>query len=325
MSHEEERYAGLISLSDELARATAAEMVCAALTAHAPRLVGAYDAAMFVRDESAGSEQNHFVPIGRAPGQPPVHPFDALWPISRSGLVNRSTAQLPHAPYGALWDALGELKPGSVAHVPVGPRWLLVVLFRAEDRQLTRDDWTVLASVAEQAAAANERLEALARVRELSLYDMESGLGNRRLVDLVLQHRFAGAVRREPLSLVAIRAAETDAQTANQTGPRPVVRRVAELLRSQQRGSDVAAHLGDGLFVVVLHGAGKPGADAFLRRIRLDLTGCDVASGVVTHGPAFATPDDLLAAVLAPVSAVQAQQAVSADTHADAHLATPAV
>jgi GGDEF domain-containing protein len=322
VSHEEERYASLISLSDELARATAAEMVCAALTANAPRLVGAYDAAMFVRDESAGSEQNHFLPIGRAPGQPPVYAFNALWPISRPGLVNRATAQQPHAPYGALWDALVELKPGSVAHVPVGPRWLLVVLFRADDRQLTRDDWTVLASVAEQAAAANERLEALARVRELSLNDMESGLGNRRLVDLVLQHRFAGAVRGEPLSIVAIRALEADAEPVTHAGPRPSVRRVAELLRSQQRGSDVAAHLGDGLFVVILHGAGSAGAEAFLHRILLDLRGTDVASGVVTHGPGFSTPEDLLSAVLAQASAVPPQHDDAGA--ADAQQVTPA-
>lgn len=320
MSLEEERYSGLISLSDELARATSATMVCGALTAHAPRVVGGYDAVMFVRDAAPDGEQNHFVPICRGTGKVPVRPFDALWPISRPGLVNRPTAQLPNAPYGALWEALGELAPGSVVHIPVGPRTLLVVLFRAEDRLLTRDDWTVLASVAEQAAAANERLEALARVRELSLCDDETGLGNRRLVDLVLQHRFAGAVRGEPLSLVAIRTAESEPDAANQT---QALRRMAELLRAQQRGSDVVAHFGDGVFIVVLHGAGKPGADAFLRRIRGDVSGSDVASGVVTHGPGFNNPADLLTAVLKQVGMQPAQSGPDAAT--DPRLATPTV
>lgn len=325
MSLEEERYAGLISLSDELARATSATMVYSALTALAPRVVGGYDAVIFVRDGAADSEQNHFAPIGRGPGQVPVRAFDALWPIGRPGLVNRPTALLPNAPYRALWDALGELAPGSVAHTPVGPRTLLVVLFRAEDQQLTRDDWTVLASVAEQAAAATERVEALARVRELSLSDGDTGLGNRRLVDLVLQHRFAGAVRGEPLSLVAIRTTESEAEAPAHAGPRPVLRRMAELLRAQQRGSDVAAHLGDGLFLVVLHGAGQAGAEAFLRRIRRDLAGSDVVSGLVTHGPTFTSPGELLAAVLGLVGAPGAQSGAGGQNAAAPQLATPAV
>ena len=250
---------------------------------------------LFVRDGGRDGEQNHFVPIGRGSGRLPVRAFDALWPISRPGLVSRQTAQLPNAPYMTLWDALGELNPGTVAHIPVGPRTLLVILFAAEDRQLGRDDWTVLASVAEQTAAANERLEALSRVRELSLCDGETGLGNRRMIDLVLQHRFAGAVRGEPLSLVALRTAAPDAADAT---ARDALRQTAALLRAQQRGSDVAAHFGDGVFVVVLHGAGNAGADAFLHRIRRNLTDVDVASGVATHGPTFATPRDLLAAVL---------------------------
>ena len=321
MSLEEDRYAGLISLSDELARATSVTMVCSALMTHSPRVVGGHDAIVFARAETAGGEQNHFEPVGRGAGTLPVRPFDALWPISRPGLVNRATAQLPNAPYRALWDALGELNPGSVAHIPVGPRMLLVVLFHAEDRLLTREDWTVLASVADQAAAANERLEALARVRELSLSDTETGLGNRRVIDLVLQHRFAGAVRGEPLSLVAIRAAAEPAASA-QGGLSAAVRKIAELLRAQQRGSDVVAHLGDGVFVVVLHGAGSAGAEAFLRRILSNLPG-DVASGAVTHDARFATPSELLAAVLQRVGAQAASG--SGDSATDPRFATPAV
>jgi GGDEF domain-containing protein len=323
VSLEQERYAGLISLSDELARATSAAMVCSALTSHAPRVVGGYEAVMFVRDGSDRSEQNHFAPIDRGVGQQPIRPFDALWPISRPGLVTRATAQLPNAPYQALWDALGELSPGSVAHMPVGPRSLLVVLFRAEERQLTRDDWTVLASVAEQAAAANERLEALARVRELSLCDSDTGLGNRRLVELVLQHRFAGAVRGEPLSLVALCVSRAAPEAEPHIGGTTPVRRIAELLRTQQRGSDVAAHFGDGLFVVVLHGAGQLGADAFLRRMRYSLTGTDAVTAAVTHCHRFATPGDLLAAVLALVT-VSATHNGASDGAAAPRLVTPA-
>jgi GGDEF domain-containing protein len=296
VSLEAERYAGLISLSDELARATSATMVCAALTAHAAKVVGGSDAVIFVREVAVDGEQNRFVPVARGPGKAQVDAFDAPWPISRPGLVDRQTAQQPNSPYRSLWDALGPLNPGSVVHVPVGVRLLLVVVFSEGDRQLSRDEWTILASVAEQTAATNERLEALARVRELSLCDSETGLGNRRLVDLVLQHRFAGAVRGEPLSLVALRVAGASDDTR-----REAIRRVAELLHAQQRGSDVAAHIGKGLFVVVLHGAGAAGAEAFLRRVRGDVLGSEVVSAVVTHSPAFATPGDFLAAVLSLV------------------------
>jgi GGDEF domain-containing protein len=129
-------------------------------------------------------------------------------------------------------------------------------------------------------------------VGELSLRDDATGLGNRRLVDVVLEHSFAQAVRGTPLSVVTVRPpGVAEGGTLSE-------QRLAALLREHARASDVVARFAEGVYVVILHAAPAEGAAAFLRRVLAACEGAPLAYAYAEHDTSFRDHHELLDAAL---------------------------
>jgi GAF domain-containing protein len=299
-----ERSLALLSAAEELARAATPAAAYFAVTSHLPPLVGAAAAIVFERRQQT-REHYLFIPAGAA-GQETARTFAAVWPMTTGGLVSRDDVA-PGTAYEPLFEACGS--PAALAHAPVGTEAVLVVTFAAGADLPTDADWHFVQGLATQAAAAVERISAVQRLHELTLEDPDTGLGNRRLVELVLQQGFAQASRGEPLSVVGIRPRSTEATPSRSEAPaQPAEQRLAELLRVHARGADTLARFGDdgGVFVVVLRASSAAGAEAFLRRV-LEGAGEAALSCVVTeYDERFETPGALLDDVVHRVQLAQA-------------------
>lgn len=108
--------------------------------------------------------------------------------------------------------------------------------------------------------AITDRAEALAVEREnavrLANTDVLTGLHNRRYAEELLERLVAGAARGQPFSVVAL---DLDGlkglndRFGHETGDR-VLTRIAEVMRLQLRGADVAVRLGGDEFIALLPG-----------------------------------------------------------------------
>jgi GGDEF domain-containing protein len=299
---EHDRALAILAMGEQLARAAMPPDVFAALMAHVPALVGAAAVHVFERRQQT---RDHFLFVP-APGGSDGRAFSAVWPGTTGGCIRGEDAE-EGSMYEALFAACGS--PAALCHTPVGTGTVLVATFADAAALPGEAGWRVVQGIAAQAAAALERVSALQRLHELRLEDPDTGLGNRRLVEVVLRHSFAQATRGEPLSLVGIRpqAASMPPRRREDGTVTDVHHRVADLLRSHARGSDTLARFDDDdIFVVVLRASSSAGAEAFLRRV-LDAAGEASLSCVVTEYDArFETPQDMLDDVVARAQLAEA-------------------
>jgi GGDEF domain-containing protein len=178
--------------------------------------------------------------------------------------------------------------------VPVGASAVLVLAFADRDPGLQQADWWLLETIARQVAAALERVDALQRVRELSLRDPETGVGNRRLLEILLEHSFAQAQRGAPLTLVGILPG-----LGGVGGDPAADSRLASLLLRQVRGADVVARVEEGVFVVVLQSSSAAGAGSFLRRLMQSEDGADLRFALAEQDGRYDDSNAMLQSVLA--------------------------
>jgi GGDEF domain-containing protein len=283
----------LIEQADDFARAASESAVWSAVAHHARRVLGASHALVLRRGQASHPDCTAFSPVFVAPDAGEVKPFQAVAPLSGMGLVAAPPAPSMGAPYRPLFDALAALAPAGLVYAPLNLRDVLVLVYRTEVPTVDRLGWVLLEALTAQAGSALARVRAIARVAELSLRDNVTGLGTRRLLELILEHSFPQALRGDPLTVVAIRPPPEPAAHADARDER-----VAQLLRLHVRESDVLVRLEDGLFVIILHSCAAPGADLFTTRVAADLPGVETRWLVAEPDGRFETPNDLLAAVL---------------------------
>ncbi len=279
--------ASLLALGNDLARSVTSVDICAALGNRLPAISGADRVLVLRRTAHRTSDQHQFTVVASSHPEDRAIVFHAVSPLTGSRAVQRRAGAGQDSVYTDMYRCLPSPMQ-TVAHTSMGLDHLILMGW-SHERALDDEDWTILESVARQASAALERVDALRRVQELSLEDPETGLGNRRLVEVVLERSFARSTRGEPLTVVSIRPGAAAAADSS---------RIAEWLRAKARGSDVAAYLEEGVYVVVLHASSAEGAGIFLRRILASIGEPEVICAVAEQDGRFATPDALLKDVL---------------------------
>lgn len=287
----------LIDFHDALSRATSAREICDALARHATLTVGAYQAVVLL-PESDGA---HLGVAGWwSNGAPPP---EVLLP----GRIARGAPRLVDP---AAVDAAGDACPGlaplsripgvsTLALVPIGERGLLLLSERRAERIFSEDDWTLLEALALHADRALASVTALAEARRAALVDPLTGLANRRHLEVVLRHAWAGAERGEGLTLMLLDLDDFKAindRHGHAMGD-DVLRVVGEVLRGETRGSDTVVRYGGDEFLVVLPRQAASAARRLFERIRARLDGwAGVSAGIAEYHPALAAPCDLVEA-----------------------------
>jgi diguanylate cyclase (GGDEF)-like protein len=285
----------LIAFCNQLNAARDLPEVHAALLAHASRIVGAYTCFLFLPDGSGGLRMID------SPQMPPglsgavIPSYERLaW----RGLIHASEAE-PDS--GSPLERLAPLFLGTgarvLAHAPVGDGVLFLAERRA-DRAFEPEDWTLLDSLISQARVALERVLLFEEVRALSLTDPLTGLANRRQMDVVLKRSFAAARRGEPLSVALLDLDGFKAindERGHLEGDR-ILCTVADRLREEVRGADLAVRFGGDEFLLILPGTGVCGARALSRRIQDALAPLvSLRAGAAEYHPGMKSERDLIA------------------------------
>jgi GGDEF domain-containing protein len=300
-THDVDRSLCIIAITEETAHAATPTAVYAALTKHLPELVQASGAVVYERRQQT-REHWAFLPVVEGTATQ-ARFFSAVWPIATGGRLRREDVS-DDSPYHSMFMACGS--PAAIVYSPIGDEAVLVLMFGDAASVPVDDEWRIVQGLTVQAASALERISALYRLHELTLEDADTGLGNRRLVEVVLKHSFAQASRGEPLSVVGIRPRLADGESPRRDTPAAdVQRRIADLLREHARAADTVARFDDGVFVILLRASSAAGAEVFLRRV-LDGAGDAALSCVVTEVDGrFESPHALLKDVVNRVKLAQ--------------------
>jgi diguanylate cyclase (GGDEF)-like protein len=284
----------LIAYFEALNAAETEDGVLCALAEHALRIVGGHRAEGLARDGERGMLRAPCAPNARH-GE---HRLCILWDevFSKPGLLvtldARAGGRVPAA--APLFE---NPQTALVAHVPVGDEAVLVLTERRDERIFEPQDWDILRALALQAEMAIRRVRLIESVRGLSLTDPLTGLANRRHMEVVMEHVWAGATRGEALALVALDLdgfKEVNDQSGHAAGDR-LLRTVAEALRREARRSDVVVRYGGDEFLVILPGGDGSGAEALVERVRKQLAGrVEVSAGVVTYDGSFDSAEQMI-------------------------------
>lgn len=288
----------LLAYWSQLCRARSIPEVCEALSEHATRVVGGYTALVYLSPSEGAPLEPVATPrfSGECPGVT-LSPPDRRY---RSELITASDALADTAsPFSGLAPLFQALGAATLLHVPVGRSGVLFLVERRRKRTFGADEWDLLRTLARQADGAIERIRLFEEVRELSLRDPLTGLGNRRRLDVVVEHSLAAARRGQGLAVVMI---DLDGfKEINDTHGHPVGDRVlcqvADHLRELTRGTDLVTRYGGDEFLIVLPGGSPEGAKSLLRRLRAQLAGTvEFTAGVAEFGPGAETAEELIQA-----------------------------
>ncbi|MBA4156078.1 MAG: sensor domain-containing diguanylate cyclase [Gemmatimonadetes bacterium] len=286
----------LIAFSEQLNRAENVLEVCRALVDHAPRIVGGYSAAVFLRKE--GSDALHAVEVTNLAFEVRDLSLSCFPRLSRPGVITRNDARADTGgPFISLGPLFSDVHASVLAHVPFTENGTLMLIERRQDRVFEPEDWDLLGTLSRQASAALQRVRLFQEVRSLSLADPLTGLANRRQMKIVLERGLAAARRGEGLAVVMF---DLDAfkaindEDGHLAGDRILVA-VAEVLRREARGADLVVRYGGDEFLVVLPGGNLQGASSFIRRVRERLADrINLSAGVAEYAPHILTVEQMI-------------------------------
>lgn len=278
----------LIGFTQALVSADSPDSVCTALGEATVRIFGAHRAVV-LRREDDGRSFRLVTCSGSEPmvdtGPVPDHPL-----FAEPGILLPTDPRLDaSASLAGLRPLFDSLNPEALYHSPVGEQHLLMISERRAGRRVAMEEWQILRLLTAQAEGALRRIALFEAVHNLSLTDELTGLANRRHMKLVLSHALAAARRGVPLTLVLIDVddfKQINDREGHLAGDR-VLRRLAQCLQTQGRGSDLVVRFGGDEFVVVLPGGDLHGAESFMRRVRARLdAGITVSFGIAEYDPA---------------------------------------
>lgn len=285
----------LIGYFEELNVAESEDAVWRALATHALRIVGAHTAMALVRDHARGLLR---APASSANADPREYRPCILWDdrFLASGLVLSEDARRGGGAECAA-PLFGDPSTALLAHVPVSGDGVLVLTERREERIFEPEDWDVLRALALQAEMALRRVRLIDSVRSLSLTDPLTGLGNRRHMEVVMEHAWSAARRGEPLVVMALDLdgfKEVNDTRGHEAGD-AMLCSVAAALRAEARGSDVLVRHGGDEFLVILPGSTVEGAHALADRVRRRLDGAvGISAGIASYAAEHESPECLI-------------------------------
>lgn len=265
----------LLVFAEELACANSVEEVYSVAMQHVPRVVDGYACIVF------GAPQPHPSAERIYPVHHPMVSF-GVHDLSLPGQVRYTGPELiesahvfgeVHSSFTPLQWIFHECQLAKAAFIPVGDSGGLLLAERRADRNFGADDWHLLRSVARQIELALERVRKFDDMRDLSLTDPLTGIGNRRRLDFFLDHSLAGARRGDPLTIVLMDLDGFKAVNDREGHLRgdQILRTVARTLQDMVRGSDLVVRYGGDEFLMVLHGD-STAAEALVDRVREQLT-----------------------------------------------------
>jgi diguanylate cyclase (GGDEF)-like protein len=285
----------LITFSERLNSARTLTDVHEGLLQSAVSTVGAYTSFLVLTEENGRLAA---VDHPSAPCEVRPFPVQSHPRLRRPGLIYAAEAQSDTgSPLAALAPLFARTRAAVLAHVPVAAGGVLFLVERRGERLFEPEDWSLLDVLVSQAEIAIERVELFERVRELSLTDPLTGLGNRRHMQVVLKHSLAAAQRGDALSVVMLdldsfKAINDD--YGHLEGDR-VLRIVADCLREEIRGADLAVRFGGDEFLIILPGTDLPGAQSLIRRVEEKLEGhARISAGAAEYHPSMKSADDLI-------------------------------
>lgn len=151
--------------------------------------------------------------------------------------------------------------------------FLGILLVRSDDRMRiwAENELLLLQTVSDQLGVAVNREHLLAQLQQQALTDALTGCYNRRSFEMQLEQQLHLATRmRQPLSLIILdldNFKDINDGSGHETGDL-ALRMLADALRAELRGVDIAARYGGDEFVVVLPQANCEGALVVAERLR---------------------------------------------------------
>lgn len=289
----------LLAFSEELNRAYTHTSVYQTLMAHAGRIVGGYTGVIYLYDNNGAGEEGLY---------PLEHPWVSLGlkdctlsadlRFRGPGEV-RADEVLPGtgSPFDNLSPLIRETGAATLYYVPLRDAGLLFVIERRKGRNLDAEEWDLLRSVGRQAELALERVTLFQRVHELTLTDPLTGLGNRRKLEIVLEHAFAAGRRGQALSVVMIDIdgfKEFNDQQGHLAGD-DALRRFADCLGNQVRGADLVVRYGGDEFLLVMPGANADAAATTIARVRAHLEDdISFTAGIAEYSQLMGSPHEIV-------------------------------
>jgi diguanylate cyclase (GGDEF)-like protein len=285
----------LLELFEALNRADAEQEVYDALAEHAVRIVGAFRAQVLVPSAGAPGMLTAVAAGAGAGARVPA--------LERFALPGLTCATEVHAAGGTPLAGLAPLVAersvanATLAHVPFGDGGVLLLTERRDDRVFEAEDWDMLRALALQGEMTLRRVRLLDEVRSLALTDPLTGLANRRHMEVALQGAWGAARRGEPLAVIVVDLDDFKVVNDGQghVAGDELLRRMADALRAEARGSDTVVRYGGDEFLVLLPGGTDAGARALVGRVRERLgAGVRFSAGVATYDASHATPEHLI-------------------------------
>jgi diguanylate cyclase (GGDEF)-like protein len=265
----------LLAFTEDLSRSSTVQDVYDVAMQHVPRVVEGFACLLFVASGD-GDSPDSLVPVQHPVISVGVHDISLPAHVRYSGpeLIEAESVLADHGPFSRLQALFHECELVKAAFVPLGDAGGFVLGERRAVREFTAEDWHLLRSLARQIELALDRIRLFERIRVLSLTDPLTGIGNRRRLDVVMEHSLGAARRGEPLTAVLL-----DLDGFKMVNDREghlrgdqILRLVARTLQEQLRGSDVVVRYGGDEFLMLLQGSAD-GAEVLLHRVRAQLTG----------------------------------------------------
>ena len=266
----------LLAFTEDLSRSSTVEDVYDVAMQHIPRVVEGFACLIFV---ASGEDDmsDSLVPIKHPVISVGVHDISLPAHVRYSGpelIEAESILSDQHGPFARLQALFHECELAKAAFVPLGDDGGFVLGERRAVREFTAEDWHLLRSLARQIELALDRIRLFERIRVLSLTDPLTGIGNRRRLDVVMEHSLGAARRGEPLTVVLLDLDGFKIVNDREGHLRgdQILRTVARTLQEQLRGSDIVVRFGGDEFLMLLQGSAD-GAEVLLHRVRAQLAG----------------------------------------------------
>jgi diguanylate cyclase (GGDEF)-like protein len=239
----------LLAFTHQLSIATFSSDVYQALEDYAIPIVGGFTSRMFIEtDGQFVSGSDSFGDLG----------IDGIRIVYRDDAPDE---------FALVMDSFSA---SSALCVAVGPDAVLCVFERRRSRLFDIEDQRLIAAIASQASVSIEKLSLFREVSELSLIDPLTGLGNRRLLGIVLDQEMRHARRGSSLSVVLLDVdglSRINDSQGREAGDE-VLAEIARALGATVRDSDTVIRYGSDEFLVILPGAKALESQVLVSRLR---------------------------------------------------------